>query len=409
MTGEVQSSNYLTINYRMMKISDAPMRNKRTRITKIRFLKFIAILMLCPYSCQVKCNQQNSNWNDSGKFPLQQEELGKQRLENQLSVEHSTAKEIESTQNGIITPQFFVGWTVMTAFSTVMVSFILEYLNNTSPVKECILLYLCKDVCKIFLLFVWILYFAVLDCLIVGNGTYLGIVSAKLFTFTWIFLSLYLLLILNIIGAIKFYVMKELKLDPPMPWNQDEYVVSKKIRITSMLLSFLFVAILFTTGGYPKIYFNLIGDKRPFSQLPILTSINSGMITTLLISYMIMLIGVKIYQTKLELTTQPRLFSEKALSWSIMAACLLGVGIITGFLFNMYGGGNIWIALFVFQLKTTIFTPILIIYCTPELRMYVKVTIRNIVACIGENIYYNFSKISKAIQVKRCSQIQPII
>ena len=279
------------------------MRNKRTRITKIRFLKFIAFLMLCPYSTHVKCNKHNSIWNDTEKFPLHQEELEMQRLESQYSVEHSTAKEIENTQNGIITPRFFVGWTVMTVFSTVMVSLILEYLNNTSPVKECILLYLCKDVCKIFLLFVWILYFAVLDCLIVGNGTYLGIVSAKLFTFTWIFLSLYLLLILNIIGAIKLYVMKELKLDPPMPWNQDEYVVSKKIRLTCMLLSFLFVTTLFTAAGYPKIYFNLIGDKRPFSQLPILTSINSGIITTLLISYMIMLIGVKVYQTKLELTT----------------------------------------------------------------------------------------------------------
>ena len=265
------------------------MRQNPKRITKISFLKLIALLMLCPHSSPVICNKQDSNWNDTEKFHLPKGEIRNQIMESQYSVEHLTAKAIINTQHGIITTQFSVGWTVMTVFSTVMVSFILEYLNNTSPVKECILLYLCKDVCKIFLLFVWILNFAVLDCLIVGNGTYLDIVSAKIFTFTWIFLSLHLLLILNIIGAIKFYSMKELKLDPPMPWNQDEYVVSKKVRLTSMLLSVLFVATLFTTGGYPKIYFNLIGDKRPFSQLPMLTSINSGMITILLITYMIML------------------------------------------------------------------------------------------------------------------------
>ena len=409
MIGEVKSSKYLPIYHRMMRKSDVSMRRKRNRITKIRFLKFISLLMLCPFTSPVKCNERNSNWNETEKFLLPKGEIGIQRLESQYSVEHLTAKALVSTQNGIITPKLSIGWTVMAIFSTVLISFILEYLNNTSPVKECILLYLCKDVCKIFLLFVWILYFGVLDCLIVCNGTYLGNASAKLFTFTWIFLSLYLLLTLNIIGAIKFYIMKELKLDPPMPWNQDEYVVSKKFRLTSMLLSFLFVLTSFTTGGYPKIYFNLIGDNRPFSQLPILTSINSGMITILLISYMVTLIGGKVYQTRLELTTQPRLFSETAQSWFLIAACLLGVGIITGFLFNVYGGGNIWIVLFLFQLKTTIITPISIIYCTPELRTFVKCTIRNIMDYIWDVINYSFSKISKAIQLNRSSQIQPII
>ena len=379
------------MHHKIKKSSGIFMRNKEKRITKIRLLRLIPLLLLCPLSFPVNCYGRNFKWNKTLVFPLPKDEHANRGLNYQYLDVVLTANRFSKTE------------------SETIVLLIHEYLNNLSPVKECILMYLCQDVCKIFILLVWILYFAALHCLVVSDGTYLGPGSAKLFSFLWMFMSHYLLLILNSIGAIKLYVTKELKLDPPMPWNQDEYVVFKRVKLISMLLSFAFVSSLFGTEGYPMMYFKLIGDKRSFSQLPTMTSINSGVILALLFSYLLMLLASKFYKTRLDMATQPRFFSEKAQSWFLVVACLLGVGICAGFVLNMYGGGNIWIALFLYQLKTTVFTPIFIIYFTPELKTYVKCTIRKNMECIADFVNCNCSKILGVIWTKRSSQIQPII
>ena len=121
----------------------------------------------------------------------------------------------------------------------------------------------------------------------------------------------------------------------PPTTGQGSSIENIKLQDKRSTLSFDFVLALFATRGYPKIYYNLTGDNRPFSQLPIITSINSGTIMILLITYVIMLIGAKIYNTKVDLMMRPGVFSEKAQSWSLVVVCLLGIGITAGFVLNM--------------------------------------------------------------------------
>ena len=389
--------------------SKISIRKKRRKSTKFRFFKFIHYLLLCPILIPTNCRGRKLTLNKSLEDSLYQDAILKQDRKSQKSNVEAIAYEMASTENGIITVRFATAWTIITILSTFLISFILEYLNNTSPVKECLLLYLCQDVAKTFLLLVWILYVAMLACLTSSDRIYLGTIAAKLFSFGWIVLSLFLLLMLNFIGAIKLYTTRKLLLDPPMPWDQDERSISKKVRFACMLLSLAFVSALFGTGGYPKIYYNLTGDNRTFSQLSIMTSINSITIIFFLITYVIMLIATKVYNTKADKLLRPILFSEKSQSWSLMAACLLGIGIVAGFVFNMFGEGNMWIALFLFQLNTTIVSPTIIIYFTPDLRTYIKCTIKKNVETIGDFINSNCSRFSGVICTKRSPQIHPTI
>lgn len=164
---------------------------------------------------------------------------------------------------------FFLFFSILSLLvSTVLLTFIWKYLKNASITKECILLYLYEDSVGIVLIAGWIWFAIVLSCYISTAGSSLGVYEVTILSFCIITIELQLLLILNIVSIIKLYMMKEMVLDPPIPWGEDDHDGMKKLRICSWIVITLFVLVMYVSGLYPKPYYYLIGDNRSLLDLP---------------------------------------------------------------------------------------------------------------------------------------------
>ena len=164
--------------------------------------------------------------------------------------------------------------TICCILSVTILSVILAYLNNVSIAKECILLYLYKDVVKIWIVINCLWEIRAIFCYPIEERV--GIegfeFSQKVIIFCIYSLTLTVVLLKNMICGLNIYIKKEAILDPPMPWGDNENLAVIIIRSICCASAFGFTSTMFALERYPKLYFLSIKYgtdiqlERPFAS-----------------------------------------------------------------------------------------------------------------------------------------------
>ena len=190
------------------------------------------------------------------------------------------------------------------AFLTTMTVSLLvrSYLNSVSLAKQCLLLYLYKEVGTAIS---WMRFFWVIEVVLsnwVGFETKHWeaiVISFGIWCWAW-----YLSLILNIICFLKLYMTRTKLLDPPLPlMGKDDETAIIRIRISCCIIVILFLGVCFSCGLYPKVYYSSIGQELNLTAQQDLSTSNllyRGISGVLLISFFVTSLAVKLHKTSNE-------------------------------------------------------------------------------------------------------------
>ena len=155
------------------------------------------------------------------------------------------------------------------AISVALMVMIYSYLSNMNSVNECVLLHLYKDFVIILITSrIWMVIKVIVESSTITESqreVTMSQLSTKILSFTIFSLTNTVLMMLNIIGAIRLYMTKTMLLDPPMPWGNDDEFGIKIIRLIVGGISVGYPLILFPFEIYPKVYYDFVNQSHPRS------------------------------------------------------------------------------------------------------------------------------------------------
>ena len=158
----------------------------------------------------------------------------------------------------------------------------LSYLNSLSLVKECLLVYLYKDILSMMLSWRTFLAIEVMIDFWKVEGT--SKTEALMISFGLQFGAMYSILILIFISIYNLYTAKTNKIDPTINWlGKDESSAITRIRCGCSLSVIGFLAISFGLGLYPPILYAMIPHHSSGSALLISTILYRGTMILLLL------------------------------------------------------------------------------------------------------------------------------
>ena len=153
--------------------------------------------------------------------------------------------------------------------SVALLVIIYSYLCNMNSVSECVLLHLYKDFVAILIISrIWMVVKVIVESFTATNSQSVAIMSqftAKTLSFTIFSLTNMVLMMLNIIAAIRLYMTKTMLLDPPMPWGNDDNFGIKIIRLIVGGISVGYPLIIYPFEIYPKVYYDFVNQSHPKS------------------------------------------------------------------------------------------------------------------------------------------------
>ena len=369
---------------------------------KIRRLSYNLVIIMCLIT--LPSNYLGQNINLKVGYPTN---FNTQSFET-TTVLHRIEPTNTTTTERVLTSKFILLWIFVLLISTALLCLILGYLNSASVVKECLLLYLSQDVLKLFLLLNWAQFAALVMCLVNGNGVKMDELLAKVITYFISCLVLHLLLALNAMNFLKLYMTKEVMLDPPMPWNNDDAKIFKRMRYAFFIFVVSFVSTLYATQEYPKLYYNFITEDASLSKLKNGALIYFGFVCTLVITHVITSIGIQVYKWKTK-TIIPEAFPNKVRYLMLTIVLLFKILIVIGLYTDIFNDGKIWSVLLLYQTTATILSPAYIVYTTEQLKRYAKITVKKLTVSLVDSLKNAHSLVFRIFYVKRTSQIQPIV
>ena len=152
--------------------------------------------------------------------------------------------------------------------STTLLILIFSYLNNVSLVKESVLVCLYKDVVVVMILLNSVRLITFILIYSINSDRRIDVVQAKVTSIVVMFLVCYFLLLINIVNAMRCFILKSKVIDPPMPWGDDNHLGIRIIRASCFVFTTGFVSGLIAVGAYPKIFYNLIDQNSSAKDLP---------------------------------------------------------------------------------------------------------------------------------------------
>ena len=320
----------------------------------------------------------------------------------------STASQIDLEQsdsenrNQIFLVSISIIFILMT---TLILLLILGYLDNVPVAKQCLLLYLYKDVVKLTFLIEWNSFIYLILCYTTGNDMKIEATAAKCLIYFGSMLVYQNMITLTVIGAIKFTMKKDILLDPLMPWDDESNNDANSIMITRLaIIPFtLWLATMLVYDNHPKLYYVAIGDYNTISKGPKFHIVNRT-IWGVLISILVLTFVINLYQSHFINSSGIGTSTRKLPNMSL----LVGIKMIILFIsfFGMVFIGiedRMWLIVQCCQVVIGFVLPTYTILITPPLRSYVKKKIGKIVEDFIINI---ISPVRSA--VCHSSRIQPI-
>ena len=242
------------------------------------FVRFpILLLIIFIFQCYHSKDALSTNMSSTDLLPTKD-------MDPTIRSEAADNIEEDQNDNDLNIGSIFVIFSILSLLaSTILLTFIWKYLKSASITKECILLYLYEDSVGIVLVAGWVWFAIVISFYTTTTGAALEVYQVSVLSFCIITIELQLLLILNVVSIIKLYMKKEMVLDPPIPWSDDDHDGIKKLRMVSWIVIFLFVLGMYAGSFYPKAYYYLIGDNRSLLDLPNGPVIFDGILGTLFV------------------------------------------------------------------------------------------------------------------------------
>ena len=352
------------------------MNRKRNKCKKLKLFKYLPIILICvlfsPANYSGKRLDLKASLTTVGS-------LNKQRH----TTTRTSAQNLEETfmnnekVNDVSDPAKLIGKLVIInifilILSAALISLILGYLSNTSILKQGLVLFLYQDTARLVLLLNCVCFSAIVTCYFNGNGITLHPTHAKVMSYCAVSLILHLLLAANALGILHFYSMKEKVIDAYLQWVEDERTTMKKMRISSLVLVTCTTSLLFANGGYPKMYYMIIGNNMRVTELPIGTSVFTFILVLLIVTYISSSLAAKFYERENTLVGDTQIPSElRYFPWALIwfFAFILFPGILLNVLDST---SKFWITLLILQTGLGVLSPMLIILSSYQLRTYVK-------------------------------------
>ena len=162
----------------------------------------------------------------------------------------------------------FSTWiSVILVLSSFLLLLILRYLSSLPLNKECLLLYLYRDVLRLIFLKTW--SEVGLAVLYKANGNIINEANAKFTSYLPFALSLGLLLMLNACSFLKLWMAKSRVLDPlVVHYEYDDETAIKIIRCLISFLVIAFVGMLYFNEIYHPLYYYLHALQNSPIDLP---------------------------------------------------------------------------------------------------------------------------------------------
>ena len=272
--------------------------------------------------------------------------------------------------------------------TSLLLSLILGYLNNVPVAKQCLLLYLYKDVVRLTLLIQWNSFAYLILCYTTGNDMKIEPMPAKVIIYFGLMLVYQNMITLSVIGAIKFAMKKDMLLDPSMPWDDESNNGANSIMITRLAITpfSLWLTMMLASDSHPKLYYVAIGEHRASSKV---SNSNIVMITIwgVLISLLFLTYIINLYKSNFNNSSGIGNSTRKLPNMSL----LFGIKMIIGFIgcFGMVLIGvedRMWLIVQMCQVLMGLVLPTYTILVTPPLRNYVKKKIGKFVEDLIINI-----------------------
>ena len=296
--------------------------------------------------------------------------------------------------------------------SSVLLMLLFGYSNTVAPVKECLLLDLLREAIKAFFLINLVGYTGVVTCWAGHDQITIGTISAKFISYFYCWLTLHVLITLNAMALLKAHMAKQLMLDPDVSLGDGIFtdrMIFSWFRLSSTLGSLFFISMLYYHQQYPKLYYMLIGDDAPLSQLSLGAHTFNWTITVLNGTYIINSIRHQYYNRKGDNVAGSSLFPNGVYRMALIIAFVFGFMTVLRAFWSLGNKGRIWIIILIYQIVITILAPVYIILATAKLVVYTKKTIKyslifffNILNVLKPSC--SFLKLNK-----RSTQIEPII
>ena len=256
--------------------------------------------------------------------------------------------------------------------SLLMTIFIFCFLHNSSPVKECVLLYLHKDLLVMLasLRSLWFLKIILTDEES-GMGEYLA--TALVFCSWSMFFTV--LALTNLISALKFYIIRTMVLDPPMPWGADEKLGMACIRIILGLIAVGYPSILFGIGLYPMYYYSLTKENADFVDANLIRWLYLGPNTPLIVSFCIFSLGARICKNTAKEQINDMIPQQMTyFSWSfVIALSIVICSVLSGSIPSILQWGILQLLISIIQL----IIPMSVILNNEQLKTYSTTFIKN--------------------------------
>ena len=209
---------------------------------------------------------------------------------------HSTSTNISDKNDSIIFVKDIV--TIIAMVATVAGYFLAHsYLNNVSLSKECLLLHLYKEVVGVVL---WSRAFWMLE---VFQIDWYGLrkLQAVIVSFGVWWGAIYLAIILNIIGCLKFYMMRSGTIDPQIPWmGENESTTIKRIRISCRSMVLAFLSICYGLGIYPDTYYAVLYVPMTQSDRTTMYLVLRCPLILLNLIFIVTMVGAKLQKKTME-------------------------------------------------------------------------------------------------------------
>ena len=261
--------------------------------------------------------------------------------------------------------------------SNILLVFIFAYLKSVSLAKECVLLYLYKDVVIIWSSFHCVWLMAIILCYLTKSGLDNDIFISTIISFLLCALCIMLHVVMIVISAINFYTIKTKMLDPPMPWGNDDQSGIKIVRLVSVSLSIGVISIIYGLGCYPKIHYLFVkGYYSESLALPTTTLILPSINTFLVLIYLLITVAAKFYESSdrpLTETTIPR-----QMTYFLWMVLIFSAYFHLSETFQIFGPINQWRVYEVFVSLMLVVTPAIIILSAAQVKAFLVKNLKNI-------------------------------
>ena len=240
-----------------------------------------------------------------------------------------------------------------------------SYLNSVSLAKECLLLYLYKDIISSLLL--WRTLWAIEVIISYWNEEGTSKIQAMVISFGLWFVILYFVLVTIFIKIYNLRMAKTNTIDPTIPWlGDDDTSAIKRIRFGCCLVVVFFLATTFGMKLYPRYFYIIIGDLD--IDLSIVDIIYRGTLILLLLIIGILTALTRRYRTSLEPQVDKNI--TKYIMYIVVITCVALVTLKVLELTRLTNIKTSWEFHQIFLTPLNVFAPFLLLFRSDQLKIH---------------------------------------